>query len=79
MAGEVGRAVLLYEVALNYEINAINAVIQEDEILPEGLSLHQLYANAVFYAQSCGRTRKAEHLQAKAAKLKTSELSENES
>src|SRR5437870_1616115 len=66
-AGETGRSIILYEVALNYEINAINLCRDQHPLdLP---SIRDLYANAIQYAEACGRHRKAEHLTADLAAL----------
>lgn len=54
-----GRAVILYEHALNFELEAINTF--SDGTITS-VKLLDLYRNAVSYARECGRNNKAKHL-----------------
>ncbi len=65
--GENGRYVRLFEHALNFEIDAINACLKEQPV--DGESIHQLFLNAARYAKECGRQRKADYLLAEASRL----------
>jgi len=56
--GDAGRAITMYEHALNFELDALNTF--PDETPPE--QTLEFYRNAISYAIECGRTRKAKHL-----------------
>ncbi len=57
-SGDAGRAIILYEHALNFELDALSTL--PDETLPE--QILGFYRNAISYAIECGRTRKAKRL-----------------
>lgn len=70
LRGERGRAVLLFEAALEFQLGALALAI--DETAVDTHFLVALYIKAISFALGCGRLRKARQLSAQVTLLDAS-------